>query len=105
MISHRTLEVLFGVVTLVSVVSVPIPRRNQPQPSVAARARIDTARVEELHRVSDVQRADVARLARETRELSLMLQSRYPARDGGTVRTAPDVRGSETENEEHGCSQ
>ncbi len=104
MSSHRALEVLFGVATLVSVVSVPLPRRAQPDPIHTVRARIDTARVEELRRVSDVQRADVARLARETRELSVMLQSRYPARDGGTVRV-PDARVLEPENEEYGCSQ
>jgi hypothetical protein len=104
MSSHRALEVLFGVATLVSVVSVPIPRRAQPDPILTARARIDTARVEELKRVSDVQRADVARLARETRELSLMLRTPYSARDGGTVRV-PDARVLEPENEEHECSQ
>ena len=61
-------------------------------------------RVEELHRVSDVQRADVARLTRETRELSLLLQSRYSALDGGTVGT-PKVRANRPENEVYECNR
>lgn len=97
MSSHR-MQVLFGIVTLVSVISVPIPRRTQPDPVLAARPRIDATRMEELSRVSDVQRADVARLTRETRELSLMLQSRYSVGDGGMVRT-PETRAIRPENE------
>lgn len=95
MSSHRALEVIFGVVTLVSVVSVPVPRRSPvvPPPKV----RVDVHRIEELHRVSQVQRADVARLTRDTQALADLLQRR----DGGTVRR-PDTRAPENEYE---CSQ
>lgn len=95
MSSHRALEVIFGVVTLVSVVSVPVPRRAPvvPPPKV----RVDVHRIEELHRVSQAQRADVARLTRDTQALADLLRRR----DGGTVR-APDTRVPETEYE---CSQ
>ncbi len=102
MSSHRVMEVLFGIVTLVSVVSVPVPRRVQKETVLANRPRIDTARVEELQRVSDVQRDDIARLTRETRELSRMMLSRRL--DGGTVGT-PGTRVPQPEIEEHECNR
>lgn len=96
MSSHRALEVIFGVVTLVSVVSVPVPRRSPVVPP--PKAHVDVQRIEELHRVSQTQRADVARLTRDTQALADLLRQR----DGGTVRR-PDTRAPE--NEEHECSQ
>jgi hypothetical protein len=96
MMSHRALEVFLGVVTLVSVVSVPVPRRVTA-PAVKPPAHIDLRRVEELHRVSQAQRSDVARLARDTQALADMLR----VRDGGTVTANPPP----PENEEHECSQ
>lgn len=100
MSSHRALEVIFGVVTLVSVVSVPVPRRTSPVPPPAVR--VDVQRIEELRRVSQAQRADVARLTRDTQALANLLQ-RW---DGGTVAShAPRTVPPQLENEEHECSQ
>lgn len=96
MSSHRVLEVILGVVTLVSVVSVPVPRRS---PVMApSKVHVDVQRIEELHRVSQAQRADLARITRDTQALADLLRQR----DGGTV-LRPDTRAPE--NEEHECSQ
>jgi hypothetical protein len=104
MIPHRALEVILGVVTLVSVVSVPVPRKGNAIPPVPVnRPRLNVQQLEELHRTSQAQREDVARLARDTRILSETLRSHIATShgDGGTVR-APDTRVPENEYE---CSQ
>jgi len=100
MSSHRALEVIFGVVTLVSVVSVPVPRRGDP-PKLKPPARIDARRVEDLQRVSQTQSGEIARLVRDTRALANLVRTR----DGGTVDGDAARALPSPENEEHECSQ
>ncbi len=107
MSSHRALEIVLGIVTLVSVVSVPVPHRNTPAPNrEIVRPRLDVQKLEELHRSSEQQRDEVARLARDTRILSEALREHLntPHGDGGTVRV-PDARVLESESQEDECSQ
>lgn len=97
--SSRALEIFFGVVTLVSVISVPVPRRTPPE-QFKPRVQIDVRRVEELHRTSQSQREDVNRLMRDTRDLYQLVQ----AHDGGTVMATPHLNTPQPESETHECS-
>ena len=76
MIHHpylRPVELIVGVVVLLSVASVPVPRKTNltPLPPLSAGA---TARVENLHRQAREQAEDVTSLAKETRQLSELLR-------------------------------
>ncbi len=68
----RPAELMVGVVVLLSVASVPIPRKAPPAfPPVA----VDyPARVGELHRQTQEQAHEVTALTEETRQLSKLLQ-------------------------------
>lgn len=106
MSSSRTLELFLGLVTLVSVVSVPVPRKSTPPVSLA-HPRLDLRKLEELHRESQEQRESVSQLARDTREFSNLLRSRRIVPVGGTVtvRRHPPIGAPQPENEEYECSQ
>ena len=105
MSSSRALEVFFGVVTLVSVVSVPVPQKSPPAVVVPARPRLDLTRLEYLHRESLAQKESVSSLSRETRELSNLLRTQPIRSDGGTVASHAPRTGIQPENEEYECSQ
>lgn len=101
MSSPRFLEVLLGVAALVSVISVPVPKRDTGRLH-PAHAHIDLRKIEELQRVSQTQRAEVTRLTRDTQSLAEMIRSQ---RDGGTVAASnPRPRNPSPENE-YECSQ
>lgn len=81
MIQHpylRPVELIVGVVVLLSVASVPVPRKGNviPIPPLTAGA---TARVENLHRQTQEQAVDVASLTEETRQLSELLRVQQQA--------------------------
>lgn len=104
---HRPLEIALGVVTLLSVVSVPLPQRKPY--SMPAAHRFDIDRLGALHREAQSQRDEVLTLTRETRQLSQMVRALSAPRsthDGGTVRrnNAPP-QGHDTEIEDVVCSQ
>lgn len=104
---HRPLEIALGVITLLSVVSVPLPQRKAHQ--VPPAHRVDLDRLGALHREAQSQRDDVVTLTRETRQLSQMVRALAAPRsthDGGTVRrnNAPP-QGHDTEIEDVICSQ
>jgi hypothetical protein len=115
--NHRPLEIIAGIVTLLSVISVPV--RSSVQTPPRPPSVIPPVNLDQLDRVRQdalSQQLEVAKLTRDTRALAELFARTRPqtlppprvvhnASDAGTVRTAPDVRGSETENEEHGCSQ
>lgn len=90
MIHHpylRPVELIVGVVVLLSVASVPVPRKANLTPLPPLRAGA-TARVENLRRQAMEQADDVTSLTKETRELSELLRVReqvemaHPSRGG-----------------------
>ena len=78
--NHRALEISFGIVTLLSVISVPIPRTAvilSPPPS--RMARLDEGRIEALRRESRNQQEEVDRLLSDAQSLSAQLTPVEPA--------------------------
>lgn len=76
MSNQRSLEIVFGVIALLAVVSVPIPVRVLPHAPVApAVSHLDLQRIEDLHRVTVRQREDLTDLTRETRSLAGILDA------------------------------
>lgn len=116
--THRPVELVLGVLTLVSVISIPIrPKSVSHPPVIASAPHVDLDRLERVQQEALSQEQEVARLARDTRALAELVSSRNgfrPSResplrsrllDAGTVETSPP-KGAETENEyEYGCSQ
>lgn len=87
----RPVELIVGVVVLLSVASVPVPRKGNvtPLPPLTAGA---ADRVENLHRQAEEQARSVASLTEETRQLSELLRVQQQAEMAhpprGTHRTA-----------------
>lgn len=116
--SHRTLEFTLGILALLSVVSVPV-RNSGPAPRVSPpMPRVNLDQLERVRRDALTQHQEILKLTRDTRALADLVSrpanqaqllsptAQIRGRDAGTVGATPDVRGSETENEEHdGCSQ
>lgn len=117
--NHRPLEITAGILTLLSVISVPVRQSNPPPPRTPSV--IPPVNLDQLDRVSRdalSQQQELAKLTRDTRSLAdLVARTTTPirtqtlpppatrSRDAGTVRATPDVRESETESEEYGCSE
>ena len=74
----RPVELIIGVAVLLSVASVPVPKKGgvTPLPPLTAGA---TARVENLHRQAQEQAQNVASLTEETRQLSELLRVQQQA--------------------------
>ena len=70
--THRPLEITLGVITLLSVISVPIPRSGKKRPSVdlAQTSVTYASRVNELHWTAQEQQREVDSLMQETRGIA-----------------------------------
>lgn len=76
--THRPIEIAFGVITLLSVVSVPIPR-SEEQKAIVGTGQIPltyASRVEDLHRTARAQQLEIDSLMRETRGIADSLGNR-----------------------------
>lgn len=76
--THRPIEIAFGVLTLLSVVSVPIPRSGEQKTTVVTGQMPPTyaSRVEDLHRTARAQQLEIDSLMRETRGIADSLGGR-----------------------------
>lgn len=91
----RPVELALGVVVLLSVASVPVPRATMVS---AARPAADVgyiARVETLHRQAQAQQQDVIALTEQTRQLSELLRIQQESEAPRSARVASRRRGSQ----------
>ena len=92
----RPIELIVGVAVLLSVASVPVPRKQSPSPIPPLTAGASD-RVENLHRQAQAQAREMVSLTEETRQLSELLQAQqkneaaHPARGAHRVVHRPGI--------------
>jgi len=83
--TRRTLEIVFGVLALLAVVSIPIPKARQRTQGLGHPMMvpgINLQRLDELQRTTQAQRVQVHELTRITRELINARNQQHPPSAG-----------------------